>query len=287
MTTDLLTVADELRAEVARVLRPLADLAAPVRDGSDAPWDQLVRIRLHEVRRAADCPASLAHLGEFEGWRTAFARRRLGLVVLEKLRKGARDPTAVAIAALDDLVASGRGGFEQWLAELNPGGRATVVREAVGFAVAARIALHASWPPDGTRFVAAPWRWQVPGRAVALEASVDAVAVHRGERGTARSLLVLGTDEVDERALRLAVAWPALVCALRTGQVPLRVTRIDLADGARRSFTVTDDVLDDGLTAAAAAVGAAMAARFSGPARPVPGRWCRRCPGRDSCPVAV
>ena len=59
----------ELRAETERVLRPLADLAAPVAPGADPPWDQLVRIREHEVERAAHCGASLGYDGEFDGWR--------------------------------------------------------------------------------------------------------------------------------------------------------------------------------------------------------------------------
>ena len=80
---------EALRAEATRVLAPLADLAAPVGPGRDAPWEDLVRITEHQVHRAATCPASLAFDGEFEGWRAAFARRRVGLGVLEAMRRGA------------------------------------------------------------------------------------------------------------------------------------------------------------------------------------------------------
>jgi hypothetical protein len=113
---------------------------------------------------------------------------------------------------------------------------------------------------------------------VRLEATVDAVT-----RPT-RSLLVYVTAVDDEPGERRDVAWPAFVATLRTGQVPNDVTRVDLVSGARRTVPVTDDVLDAGLTAAAQAVEAAMAARFTAPAAPTPGRWCAWCQGRHgSC----
>ncbi|HYD10510.1 MAG TPA: hypothetical protein VEA78_10435, partial [Acidimicrobiales bacterium] len=270
--------------EAASVLRPLADLAAPVRAGADVPFDQLVRAGEHDAQRAADCPASIAHEGEFPGWRTAMAGGRVGLAVLERMRKpGAPPPGAAARQLLDDWVAGGRDSLSQWLAELGPGGRATVVRDAVGFAIAARAALDASWPPaEGTRFVEVPFRWNVPGRAVRLEAKAQSVLV----RGGARWVLLLGRGELDEQRLRNAVAWIALVSTLGTGVVPRAIARYDLDAGDRRSFPVTDDVLDAGLTLAASTVAAAIAARYTEPASPVPGGWCRTCRGREICPVA-
>jgi hypothetical protein len=267
--------ATALRQETISVLGPLADLVAPVAPGADAPWDQLVRIAEHQVDLAATCGASLAYEGEFPGWRAAFARRRIGRAVLERMRRGATlDPTSLASAIVDDEARSSQSSLASWLGELGPGGRAAVVRDAVTFVVAARAAMR-TWPPrEGTRFDDA-FQWQLPGRAVRLEAGVDAVT-----RPT-RSLLVLVTAVDDEPGERRDCAWPAFVATLRTGQVPREVTRIDLVSGERRTVPVTDDVLDLGLTAAAAAIEAAVAARFTAPATPTPGPWCRWCQGRS------
>lgn len=266
--------AAELRAEALSVLGPLADLAAPVAPGADAPWDQLVRITERQIDLAAVCGASLAHQEDFPGWRASFARRRLGRQVLERMRTGASvDPTTIADDVVREEMRTSQSGLARWLGELGPGGRAAVVRDAVTFAVAARAAMR-SWPPrQGTRFDDA-FHWQVPGRAVRLEATVDAVT------RPSRSLLVFVTSVDDEPGEQRDYAWPAFVATLRTGQVPNDVTRIDLASGDRRTVAVTDDVLDTGLTAAARAVEAAVAARFTDPLEPVPGRWCAWCPGR-------
>lgn len=255
------------------MLGPLADLAAPVAPGAQPPWDQLVRIREHEIDRAAACGASLGHETEFDGWRAAFARRRLGHAVLERLRRGATaDPSTIARDVIDQEVRASQSGLAAWLGELGPGGRAAVVREAAWFAISARTAIR-SWPPrQGTRFGDA-FAWDLPGRAVRLEAAVDGVT-----RPT-RSLLVLATAVDDEVGERRDLAWPALVATLGTGQPPNDVVRVDLVSGARRRVPVTDDVLDGGLTLAALGLEAAMAARFSAPLVPVPGRWCRRCAG--------
>ena len=267
-----------LRREAAEVLTPLAGLTLVVAPGAAAPFDQLVRIREHQVDRAAECLASLAHESEFDGWRAAFARRRLGLAVLERMRKGASaDPSRIARDVVDHERRTSQSGLASWLGELGPGGAAAVVREAVWFAVATRAAVR-SWPPgDGTRFGDA-FTWDLPGRAVRLEAAVDAVT-----RPT-RSLLVLTSALDDDEGERRDLAWPAFVATLGTGQVPNDVTRIDLASGDRRRIPVTDDVLDDGLTLAARAVEAVTAAWFGPPAPTAPGRWCERCPGRDTCP---
>jgi hypothetical protein len=264
----------ELRAEAQRVLTPLADLAAPVAPGAQAPWDQLVRISDFVVGRAIDCGASLAYEGDFDGWRAVFARKQLGRAVLERMRKGATaDPTTIAVDIVADL-AGGNESLGRWLAELDAGGRAVVVREAVSFAVAVRHELQ--WPPaEGTRF---GWKllWDVPTRAVRLEATVD------GYRRSTHELLVFATGTDDHHE----IAWPALVAALGAGVTPARVMRIDVVSGDRWTVPVTDDVLDTGLTLAAAAVGAAMAARYTAPMTPTPGPWCPRCRGRDLCPVA-
>jgi hypothetical protein len=277
--------AGALRTEAQRLLAPLADLAAPVAPGAEPPWDQLVRIKEHEVRLAAQCGAALAYEGEFEGWRAVFARRRIGRAVLERMRRGATlDPGRLALAVVGDAAREGRDGLGQWLGTLGPGGVAAVVREATSFAVSARAAIEA-WPPRGARFdPAAAFRWDVPGRAVRLEATADADAVHDGVGGAgARSLLLLATETAGDDAVRRELAWAALVCGLGTGRVPIRVTRIDLATGDRRTVPATDDVLDDGLTAAAAAVGAVMAVRFTTPSEPIPGGWCNRCRGLATC----
>lgn len=265
-----------LRQEATRLLAPLADLAAPVAPGAEAPWDQLVRVGEHQVRRSATCGASLAWDGEFDGWRAAFARATVGRGVLERMRRGATlDPSTLAREWVVDAAEHGRDGLSQWLATLGPGGMAAVVREATTYAVSARAALAVWPPPPGTRF-GDRYQWQVPGRAVRLEAIVDAVV------RTTRDLLVL-TTAVDPAGEQLALAWPALVATLRTGQVPRAVTRIDLASGDRRRVPVTDDVLDTALSAAAVAVDAAMAARYTAPLTPTPGRWCRRCRGNVAC----
>ena len=280
MTGDRASV---LRAEAGRLLRPLADLAAPVAPGADAPWDQLVRVGEHQVRLASDCEASLAFEDDFDGWRAAFARRRIGRGVLERMRKGATiDPSSLAREIVADAAEHGRDGLSQWLAHLGPGGTAAVVRDATTWSVAARASIR-TWPPPSTRFDNPPavYTWTVPGRAVRLEATADGVMRDAG------ALLVLATTTADVTAVRRELAWLALVATLAAGRVPRQVTRIDLVSGDRRTVPVTDDVLDDGLTAAAVSVAASMAARYTVPVVPTPGRWCRACTGRTRCEPGV
>lgn len=285
-------MADDLRAEATSLLRPLADLAAPVAPGATPPWEELLRVREHVVEAATSgCPASLAH-DEFDGWRTAFARRRLGTAVLERLRRHPTTPPGTAAAEVVGALAdTGNDSLARWLDELGDGGRAAAVRDATTFAVAARTALArtGAWPPAGTRFVADPvaFRWLVPGRAVRLEAGASAVATHRGERGAARSILLLRSAVPGDDQLRVIVSWAALVATLEASRPPLRVAVVGVDDGARRTFSVTDDVLDDGLTAAAAAVTAVVDARYGTPeTRPAPAR-CVRCRGREVCSDAL
>ena len=271
--------AADLRAEATRLLAPLADLAKPVAAGADVPWDELVRVGEHQVRLAADCPASLVFDGDFDGWRAAFARKRIGRGVLERMRKGATlDPSALAREIVVDGAEHGRDGLSQWLATLGPGGTAAVVRDATTWAVAARAAMR-TWPPPSTKFDNPPalYTWALPGRAVRLEATADGVMRDAG------ALLLLTTATGDGGAVRRELAWLAFVATVARGSVPRHVTRIDLASGDRRTVPVTDDVLDDGLTAAAVALDAAMAVRFTAPAEPTPGRWCRTCHGRTTC----
>lgn len=278
--------AARLREEATSVLRPLVDLAAPVAPGQTAPWDQLVRVKEHEVARASTCAASLAFDGDFDGWRSAFARRRLGRQVLERMRRGATlDPSALAQAVVDDEIRDGRSSLAQWLADLGPGGRAAVVRDATTFAVSARAELS-TWPPPSTRFDRPTYTWELVGRAVRLEAMADAEAWSDGDAGPARSLLLLATSSTGAEDLRRDVAWIALVVTLATGAVPLRVTRIDVAAGLRRVVPVTDDVLDHGLTVAATTLDAVASTRFTTPPEPVPGPWCGTCRGRADCAVA-
>lgn len=275
--------ASELRAEAARVLVPLADLAAPVAPGADPPWDELVRVGEHKVRLSADCAASLAYDGEFDGWRAAFARKRIGRGVLERMRKGATlDPSALARDIVADAAEHGRDGLSQWLATLGPGGVAAVVREATSWSVAARAAMR-TWPPPATKFDNPPaiYTWTVPGRAVRLEATADGVMRDAG------ALLLLTTATGERASSQRELAWLAFVAAVAAGRLPRQVTRIDLASGERRTVPVTDDVLDDGLTAAAVAVEAAMAACHTAAAVPTPGRWCRSCRGRSLCEPGV
>lgn len=270
-------VAQALREEAQRVLVPLADLAAPVAPGAEAPWDQLVRIGEHQVRLAADCGASLSYEGEFDGWRAAFARKRVGRAVLERMRRGASlSPSELASAVVADLGREGRNGLGQWLGSLGPGGTAAVVRDATTFAVAARAELR-TWPPvEGTRFEV-PFAWDLPTRALRLEAMADGIT------GPTRDLLVFATSTADRDGEQRQLAWLAFVATLRSGLLANRVTRIDLVSGHRRTIPVTDDVLDTGLTLAATAVEAVMAARFTAPLEPVPGVWCLRCRGMDRC----
>lgn len=279
-----------IRREAQSVLRPLADLAAPVVPDAEAPWDQLVRVGAFQVDRGADCGASLHYDGEFDGWRSAFARKRIGGQVLERMRKMAvalkegdeasLDPTAIARGVVDQAAREGRDGLGQWLGSLGSGGTASVVRESTTFAIAARTSMR-TWPPvEGTTLAPQPYAWRVEGRAVQLEATADGLA-----RST-RSLLVFATSTTSEDRRRREIAWLALVATLARNSVPASVIRLDLASGGRDDVPVTDDVLDLGLTSAAAATEAAMAARYTEPLAPTPGRWCRRCRGRDVCPVA-
>jgi hypothetical protein len=270
-----------MRAEAQSVLAPLLDLAAPVAPGASAPWDQLVHITGFQVDRAADCGASLQYEGDFDGWRSAFARKRIGGQVLERMRKGASlDPGAIARAVVEQSAREGRDGLGQWLGSLGPGGVASVVREGTTFAIAARGAMR-TWPPaQGTTLEAQPYTWIVPGRAVQLEATADGIA-----RST-RSLLVFATSTTSVDRRRRDVAWLSLVATLARASVPASVIRVDLVSGDRDVVPVTDDVLDLGLTVGAAAAEAAMAARYTAPLTPRPGRWCRGCRGRDICPVA-
>jgi hypothetical protein len=270
----------DLRAEATAVLRPLADLATPVGPGATPPWDQLLRVGEHQVDVAADCRARLAYEPPFDGWRAAFARRRIGRAVLERMRRGdPGDPGSIAGEVVDDAARACRDSLGRWLTTLDAGGRAAVVRDATTYAAAARRALL-TWPPSpDTRFDNPPvtYSWDLPGRAVRLEAAAD------GFTRSARTLLLFATSTRDEAARRRSIAWLALVATLAGGSPPRTVTRIDLGSGDRLTVPVTDDVLDLGLTSAALAVDGVVAAALTAGAEPAPGPWCGACPGRSAC----
>jgi hypothetical protein len=243
------------------------------------PWPDIVKLDLHTVRRADRCLRATEPDDEYQ--ETARnARRRVGLVVLARMREDGVDPVTAFRSVLDDRTRLLQDRLVGWIDSLGPGGQAALAAEVVTW-----VAAIAAWPPLqqlGHRaadvLLEGTLDWDVPERAVKVRAPADVLAPH-GVRPPDRRLLVVAANLADAE---LVAGHSALGYTLSRSSVPAQVVVLAPASGTER-FAVDDDLLDGALTRLVATAHAAVAARMGPPAAATPGSWCRWCGLRDDC----
>jgi hypothetical protein len=251
----------------------------PRQPNAKVPWDDIIKLDLHSVRRAARCLRAADPEDEYE--ETARnARRRVGLAVLARMREDDIDPVAAFRSVLDDRNRLLQERLVGWIDGLGPGGRGALAAEVVTW-----VAALAAWSPlaqlghrDADVLLEGSLDWDVPDRAVKVRAPADVLAP-RGVRPAQRRLLVVAANLAEAE---LVAGHVALGYTLSRASAPSQVAVLAPASGAAR-FTVDDDLLGTALERLTAAAASAVAARMGPEATATPGWWCQRCALHDEC----
>jgi hypothetical protein len=207
---------DGLRARLAAGLAPAAT-------GVGASGPLVVTLPL--LCRAQSKPSGPRPVTGF-AWSPFFVRRSLGAAIVDEcLRRGDRSPAEVAVAVLDDAVdtwrrtGARRFHWEPWVAGLPPGGRATVLADALTWATALWSSFDWAAFPERPVAGGAAEQWTTPeARGVRLTSRPDlkVPAPRASERGTAsdRHALVSILNGTPPRPGSAVLAYPVLVTAL-------------------------------------------------------------------------
>jgi hypothetical protein len=246
------------------------------------PWDDIIKLDLHVVRRADRCLRAADPDDEYQ--ETARnARRRVGLAVLRRVREDGVDPIAALRSVLDERDRLFTGRLLAWMDTLGPGGRA-----ALGAEVVTWVASLASWSPlarlghrEADVLLEGTLDWDVPGRAVKVRAPADVLAPH-GVRPPDRRIMVVAPNLHDAD---LVAGHAALGYALSRASVPAQVAVLAPASGAAR-FGVDEELLGAALSRVVAAAASVVAARMGPEAPATAGRWCRWCRLEAECAEA-
>jgi hypothetical protein len=180
-------------------------------------------------------------------------------------------------ASIDEAIVSGYN-LGQWLASLGQPELAATLASASTWCSRAWVSVP--WRELGSiRFHYAPI-WHRPlgyGTSIVLKARPDASILIRGTRAQERVVLSVGWP--DPVVARL----DALVLALDTGRVPLRMVTVYPPSGKTDVLAVNQDVLFDGANEVVRPVEALVPAWNDGPLSEIPGRQCWTCDRRDTC----
>lgn len=276
-----------LAPPAAGIRRPDGDaarvrLAAAISaQGVRSPAGQQVVLTVAMLRQALVDPGRLAFPQEPFRWKPVFARRSLGLAVVEACAAGrfhapahAAEPIARQAVAEWERTGWRTYHWEPWLAGLAPGARAVVLADAIGWATGVWSAFDwRSVTPDA-EIGASQDQWVCPAApSVRLRARPDLRVRLVGSA-------VAGADEPSaERPVALVsvcggapapgwvdeLAYLALVSAVRSTirPVPVRVMGLWPDAGIHRLVEIDDLSFDRVIDRVAAAVSAVVAARCS------------------------
>jgi hypothetical protein len=243
--------------------------------GGRSPDGQPVLVTVPTLRQALVDPAGLALPDEPFRWKPAFARRSLGLAVVEACASGrfhapAHAVESIAEEAVAEWARSGwrRYHWEPWLAGLAPGARAVVLADAVGWATGLWSSFDWRSLAAETQIGVSHDQWVCPaGPSVRLKARSDlrvpvagstaAGAHHPGDEPGVALVSVCGGSPAPGWADELA--YVALVSAVRSTirPVPVRVMGLWPDAGMHRLVEIDDVALGratDRLVATVAAV---------------------------------
>lgn len=276
----------------AEAIAALLDALSPVTDQlADLPWREAgdaERLSVRPAHVTTACPAALALDGDtgFEARPVVVAPAATG-AVLDRLLLGDRDPARVLgpadpASAFREVLASPPEHWAwDWATTATREQRA-VLSAAVGRRAAGVARMLSPWPPPDATHAGRRPPWTHPTRPLRLVGGVD---VTLGKRdGTHTVVVVLTGDHTGGTRRRLA--YEALVELLVLRRAPA-VVRGLLPDAGRDwALAVDDEVLVDGISAAAEAAATALGVQRTDasrlPRRPSPA--CRRCAHRRGCP---
>lgn len=238
----------ELRARLLRELPPLAEMI---------PHDERLQIGSFELALARDRPEACAarYRGDRFAPSAALTRRAVGLAAVERCVRGRSAVPQTAVAevldsGLEDLVESRRSEgaprapwWAEWYESLGPGGRATVLAEAVTWATQLWTALDWSRFDRPAVIGGRDDFWDCPGRR---QLSVRGRAEVRAFAGDRRVTLVTGT-RYPGPAWRAELAHRALVVAMSRAEssVPARVVGFWPSSGMVRICEVDASALSE------------------------------------------
>lgn len=243
--------------------------------------DDLVRV--DGFATSFRCPRRLARPADDYQDTVATVRRRIGLLALRHADEHHVSPSAprapldlrASVGAVLDDRADWYPSLREWVGGLDRAGRAAV--EAAAF----------TWASDAARLLGAvervgwtdplrPLLWNVPGRAVQIRSSVDAV---RGSLRAGQRLLLVG-DAVPGPGGRIRAGHLAVVQSVLSGAAPLRVSLGSPASGAIEPVVVDDALVELAIDRIVEAVRILVRPEE---APPQPGRWCGHCHLRAVC----
>lgn len=248
---------EELRARLLRELPLLADMI---------PQDRRLQIGNFELTLARDHPESCAVSRSDERFTpsAALTRRAVGLAAVERCVRGRSTVPQIAAAevleaGLDDLAESRRARgaprapwWAEWYETLGPGGRATVLAEAVTWGTLLWTSL------DWARFPRPPVIggrddfWDCPGRRQLVVRGRAEVRAFAGDR----PVMLVIAPRYPGPAWRADLAHRALVVAMSRGEssVPARVVGLWPASGMVRICEVDEPALSEAADALVSSV---------------------------------
>jgi hypothetical protein len=242
---------DRLRDRLVSGIAPVVE---------DLPVGEPVVVSLPLLRRARTRPDAPLLPEQPFVWKPAFARRSLGLAVVDACVDG-RFPTPmeaigpVSDAAVAEWERTGWRTFhwEPWFAPLTPGARAVVLAEALGWATAVWSAIEWNRLPRGLRVGGPADQWMCPaGRVVILKARSELRVPLRGDPSASQvgaagppMALVSVSGGCPGDTWSEELAYLALVAGLRspTGPVPARVVGLWPDAGIHAAVDMDDAVL--------------------------------------------
>ena len=244
------------------------------------PWDDIIKLDLHSVRRAARCLRAADPEDEYE--ETARnARRRVGLAVLARMREDGIDPVAAFRSVLDDRNRLLQERLVGWIDGLGPGGRAALAAEVVTWvaALAALVAARAARPPRRRR--AARGQPRLGCARAGGEGARAGGRARAAGRAARRSGASSSSRPTWPRPSWSRATWPSGTPS--AGPAPRRRWRCSRRRRGRRGSRWTTTCSARRSSGSRPPRPAAVAARMGPEATATPGWWCQRCALRDEC----
>lgn len=278
--------AADLVAALVEALAPAADQLP------DVPWreatagEKLV-VRADHVATACPVQAALDGDGDFETTPVT-AGPTAATTVTDRLVHGSLDPSRPAPATDPGGAFRAVWGEEldEWPWDWARGEASPTERSLLSGAVSRRVGALARmldpWPPPDASGIGRRHNWVHPQRPLQLRTRIDVVL---GRRDGTHTLVVLLNGDHGP-ATRRRLAYDAVLETVSLRRPPARVRALLPDAGREWTVEVDDDLLGEGVTAAADAARLALATQRIDPAglAPQPGPVCRYCAHVARCP---
>lgn len=279
-------IVPDLVADLVEALAPTAEQLPDIAWREATAGEKLV-VRADHLATACPVQAALDGDGDFDTTPvTAGPTAAMG--VLDRLVHGSLDPSRPFPASDpgDGFRAVWDEKLDDWpwdwaRDEASPAERA-LLSGAVNRRVGAVARMLDPWPPPDATSIGRRNNWLHPERPLQLRTRTDLILGRRD--GTHTLVVLLGGDHGPVTRRRLA--YDAVLEAVSLRRPPARVRALLPDAGREWTVEVDDDLLAEGVTAAADAARLALATQRIDPAglAPQPGAVCRYCAHVARCP---